>query len=101
MTNITYKNIIEKFKDIADRHKMVNSFNTGDIYDVNFDDENKAPVYPYVHLVPQPSQMNENELLLTFNMIVMDMVDNDFKNYYDIQSDTLQIAQDFLRQNIS
>ena len=52
MTNITYKNIVEKFKDIANRHKMVNSFNTGDIYDVNFDDENKSPIYPYVHLVP-------------------------------------------------
>lgn len=96
MTNITYKNIVEKFKDIANRHKMVNSFNTGDIYDVNFDDENKSPIYPYVHLVPQPSQMLENELLLTFNLIVMDMVDNEFKNYYDVQSDCIQIAQDII-----
>lgn len=96
MTNITYKNIIEQFKDITDRHKMVNSFNSGDIYDVNFDDEKKAPVYPYVHLVPQPSQLSENEMLFTFNLIIMDLVDGEFDNHYDIQSDTLQIGQDII-----
>lgn len=96
MTNTTYKNIIEKFKDICERHKMINSFNSGDIYDVNFDDENKAPIYPYVHLVPQPSTMNESELLLSFNMIIMDMVDVEFQNHHDIQSDCIQMGQDII-----
>mgnify|MGYP003634890911 FL=1 len=94
--NKTYKNIVEQFKDLATRHKMVNSFNSGDIYDVNFDDENKSPIYPYVHLVPQPSQMLENEMLFVFNLIVMDLVDTEFANYYDIQSDCIQIVQDII-----
>ena len=94
--NKTYKNIVEEFKSLATRHKMVYSFNSGDIYDVNFDDENKKPIYPYVHLVPQPSQMLENELLFTFNLIVMDLVDTEFANHYDIQSDTIRIAQDII-----
>tara|TARA_R110002153_G_scaffold1059_4_gene4975 strand:- start:2128 stop:2517 length:390 start_codon:yes stop_codon:yes gene_type:complete len=74
----------------------VNSYRVGDIYDVNFDDENKSPIYPYIHIIPQPSTLSRNELLLSFSLLSMDLVDEDEKIETEVLSDTLQILQDII-----
>jgi hypothetical protein len=96
----TYQNIIDRLSSICERHKFVNSYRVGDIYEVDFDSEDKSPVYPYVHIIPQASTISRNELLLSFSMLAMDLVDEDEKIETEVLSDTLQILQDIIGEFI-
>lgn len=92
----TYQNIIDRLSSICDRHKFINSYRVGDIYEVDFDSEDKSPIYPYVHIIPQPSTLSRNELLLSFSLLSMDLVDENEKIETEVLSDTLQILQDII-----
>lgn len=103
-----FKNIVEDFKLLQNRHKQLNSFGVGDIrqliyltQQVKDEDnvENHSPVYPLLYIVPQPAQRDAGFITYSFNVIVCD-IDNT-KNYdieVDLWSDTLQIAEDILAQ---
>jgi len=106
---LNYKNIIDDFQLLADKHKQINSFSSGDINQLIFwteridgkdNDENNAPIYPIMYCIPSDVTRGEQELVYGFNIIIADIMDT--KTSYDIQaelwSDTLQIAEDILAQ---
>ena len=106
---LNYKNIIDDFKELADKHKQINSFGTGDIRQLIYlttqklgadNTTNEAPMYPLMFVIPNPVVRGEQQIQYTFNVILADILDT--KSSYDIQtdlySDTLQILEDVLAQ---
>jgi len=106
---LNYKNIIDDFEKLAKNHKQINSFSTGDInqlvswtqqIDGKDNDNNSAPVYPIMYVIPSDVTRGEQEIVYGFNIIIADIMDT--KTSYDIQtelwSDTLQISEDVLAQ---
>ena len=92
MTQKTYIQIIDTWKQIATNHLQVKTFTTGDIFEV---DANEV-VFPQVHLITEQAQLSKHELTFNFKLISMDLVEPDESNEDDVLSDTLQYIQDFI-----
>jgi len=109
---VNFKILSNDLKEIANRHKMINSFGIGDLKQLNYhlqlntdDDlvkgENEgdvSPKYPLVFVIPQTSSRDRRTITYSFNIIVADILDSDYSNEIDVWSDTLQIAEDILAQ---
>ena len=105
---INYKNIIDDLSLLADKHKQINSFGTGDITQLIYlttqidgkDNTTHAePIYPLMYVLPQPVSRDEQFITYPVNIIIADVMNT--KNYdieTDLFSDTLQIAEDILAQ---
>ena len=68
MTQKTYIQIIDTWKQIATNHLQVKTFTTGDIFEV---DANEV-VFPQVHLITEQAQLSKHEL--TFNWILLNQM---------------------------
>jgi hypothetical protein len=97
----TYNNIVRIFQSFAKRHKQVNSFFVGR----NFDLENASAItYPVVQIYSTGARMPQNDegffgvVSLSFNVKIIDQISNDETNKNDIDSDSLQIAQDLVNE---
>jgi len=109
---VVYKTIIDDLTELCDNHKMINSFGVGDIrqlgyfLEMNTDDDlnkgentgNKSPKYPLVFAIPQPISRDRRTIQYGFNILVMDIINEDMTNEVQVHSDTLQIAEDILAQ---
>lgn len=106
---LNYKNIIDDFEKLAKNHKQINSFSTGDINQMIYwtqqidgkdNDDNNAPVYPIMYVIPSDVTRDEQFITYGFNILIADIMDT--KTSYDIQtdlwSDTLQMTEDVLAQ---
>lgn len=105
---ISYKNIIEDFKMIANNHKQINSFGTGDIENLIYlttqkdgkdNITNESPLYPLLYVIP--GQVNRDTGSMTYNLsvLVMDiMSSDDVLLETQLLSDTLQMIDDVLAQ---
>jgi len=105
---INYKKIIDDFSLLADKHKQINSFGTGDIRQLIYltqqidgtdNTTNAAPIYPLMYVIPSAVNRGEQQITYTFSVIVADIMNA--KNYdieTDLYSDTLQILEDILAQ---
>ena len=93
--NINYKQILTYFSSIAYHHEQINSFGFGDITQCTNDVETKQePNYTRMYIVPDKVTLNQNHIHYNFNVIIMDLVDDDMSNLEEVMSDTLEIAQD-------
>lgn len=109
---VNFKILSQDLKEIANRHKMINSFGIGDLKQLNYylqlntnddlekedNEDNKSPKYPLVFVVPQQSNRDRRTITYNFNVIVADILNQDYSNEIDVWSDTLQIAEDILAQ---
>jgi len=105
---INYKNIIDNFREVANKHKQINSFGTGTIQQLiyltsNIDGDknetNAAPIYPLMFVLPTTVNRDEQFITYGFSVVIADITNT--KNYdieTDLYSDTLQIAEDILAQ---
>lgn len=94
MTYIHYTDIVKDIKTFFDNHIAVNQFLNISEADFN---ANKN-VFPAVILVPQPSTFYRNQLNLSFNLVVCDILTESRDNTKDVYSDTLDIIRDFLAE---
>lgn len=69
---MTYKQIVEKIETIVLSHQSVNNFGYGMLSDI----KPKATDYPYVFLNPETHTRQQNTTTYSFNLIVMDLVNN-------------------------
>lgn len=93
MTNIvTQKQLVDRIRDLANSHKLVNEVRYGFLTDVeNLPDFNG----PVVYIIPQPvSVPREGIFRFSFNLICMDELLTDKSNFEDIISDTNGILMD-------
>lgn len=92
---VTYKQIIEDFEEIADKHLQINSFGFGDITQLTMNIETeKEPLYTRMYVIPTDTILNRNELTYNFQIIIADRLEDDYSNQRDIMSDTLEICKD-------
>ena len=93
---MNYKNVIDEIKFLVEKHYMINEFGYGDISDIKAKPQlnnNESADYPYLFLNPALHTRIGNVITYRFNMIIMDMADED---YLKIQSDCQLYADDII-----
>jgi hypothetical protein len=108
MNYTNFKKIIDDLKLIANKHKQINSFGIGSIENLIYltqekegleNEQNEAPIYPLMYVIPEPHTVNENFLQYSYTILIMDIMN--VKNYdtqVDLWSETFQMAQDVIAQ---
>jgi hypothetical protein len=92
----SYYQIIQDFKNFAIQHRQVNSFGYGDITQLTMDVSTKVePVYPKLYFVPQTTRFDQNHMHITWDVLIVDQLNDDYSNQLEVLSDTLEIAKDF------
>ncbi len=92
---MTYKEIVDRIKDVVDNHKMVVDFGYGNLSDIKANAEgNESADYPYAFLNPTNHTRTGQAITYRFNMILMDMVLDE--DYLKIQSEAQQYIDDIL-----
>jgi hypothetical protein len=95
MSNVTYKQILTYFSQIAFAHEQINSFGFGDITQLTNDIETKKePKYTRLYVVPQNVEFNQNHIHFNYAVMIYDKVEDDLSNLEEVMSDTLEIAMD-------
>lgn len=95
--NTTYKNVIDQFKLIADKHLAIKHFAVGQISDIEIPNDT-APkgIYPYVFLNPTTASIGQRSITYNFNLIVCDMAKDSEDLESRVHNTTIQILQDIL-----
>jgi len=87
----TYRQIIEIFRALATDHMQINEFG----YSISaWDLVEKDHKFPLLYLQPTDSTINNDQLLLNFYLVCMDLPRSDASDEMEIHSDTLQILND-------
>jgi len=87
---ITFKDVVNSFRDFASEHEQINDFGFGDISDINVGEH----LYPMIWLNPVNSDKNGVHTTLRFDMYVLDIIEQDKTNLLDVMNDTLIIGND-------
>ena len=101
---MTYKQIVDRIKEVVFAHKMLVDFGYGGLTDIKTRSENsdnkghdEDADYPYVFLNPTNHTRTGQAITYRFNMIVMEMAKND-SEVLEIQSNCQQYIDDILAQ---
>lgn len=100
-----FKKITDLLKNIANKHKQINSYSLGDLKQLGYYTEerlkennttdNLAAHYPLMYVVPATATSDGRQTIYTFNILVMDILNvKNFDVETDIWSDTLDICKD-------
>lgn len=90
----TLNQIKSVLETIATDHKQINSFGFGDIWEYTLT-EQTHPVM-WAELKGATADLDRKELLVTFSLWFMDLVNKDERNETEVLSDQLLIATDVL-----
>ena len=101
---MTYKEIINRFRQVTEDHLVLQDFGYGELSDLKTQSqlgpEEQGVDYPYLFLLPAPSNRTKGVMNYSFNMIVMDMArpeeGDTYDNYVTIQSQCQQYIDDVL-----
>jgi hypothetical protein len=97
---MTYKELVDSIKGTVDRHLILKDFGYGALTDIKTVDEGTRVDYPYAFLNPTQSTRTGQTITYRFNLIVMDVVQEDptsgFANYLKVQSECQQYVDDIL-----
>lgn len=92
---VNYKQILDDLKEIARAHEQINSYGFGSLDQLTLDIQTeKEPLYPRMYILPGTTVLAENELVYNFEIIISDIVENDYSNQRDVMNDTLEICKD-------
>lgn len=96
----TLRGFVKDLKKIYEKHQQIKDFGFGFIEDVTFKNEGDTTTqYPYLFVVPDISNVGQNQLSYSVKLIMMDRVVNyTDENLLDIMSDMNQILQDVISQ---
>ena len=91
---MTYKQIVDRVKQVVEDHKILVDFGYGSLSDIKTNSDDAQADYPYVFLNPTSHTRASQAVTYRFNMIVMDMVKED--DFLTIQSQAQQYVDDIL-----
>jgi len=95
VNKVTYYQIIDDLKGLAQAHEQINSFGFGDLTQMTMDIETKqSPIYTKLYIIPNDVSLDQNELTYNFQVIVADRLKDDYSNQRDVMNDTLEIMKD-------
>lgn len=93
---MTYKELVNSFKTIAEDHFIISDFGYGDITDIKNPGDGSNSDYPYMFLNPTNHTRTQRSVIYRFNLIMMEMVLDD--DYLNIQSICQQYIDDVLAE---
>ena len=101
---MTYKEIVDSVAQCVAQHQILRDFGYGAITDIKTvatDGASPQTVdYPYAFLNPTQGSRNGQAITYRWNLILMDVVqedpDNNYQNYLKVQSDCQQYIDDIL-----
>ena len=97
---MTYKELVDNIKATVDDHLILRDFGYGALTDIKTVDEGTRVDYPYAFLNPTQSTRTGQTVTYRFNLIVMDVAQEDptdgFANYLKVQSACQQYIDDIL-----
>ena len=97
---MTYKELVDNIKTVVDSHEILRDFGYGALTDIKTVDEGTRVNYPYAFLNPTQSTRTGQSVTYRFNLIVMDVAQEDptdgFSEYLKVQSDCQQYIDDIL-----
>ena len=97
---MTYKELVDNIKATVDGHLILRDFGYGALTDIKTVDEGTRVDYPYAFLNPTQSTRTGQTVTYRFNLIVMDVAQEDptdgFANYLKVQSACQQYIDDIL-----
>ena len=104
-TKYSINRLIKSLKSIAEKHRQINSFGIGSLYDVTFrkllyggmPDKNTTtsqPTYPLMWFNVVDSSIQGRASYISFQVILADLVTDGDKNDFEIYSDLQLVAQD-------
>jgi hypothetical protein len=98
---MTYKEIVDRFKDVTNQHYMLKGFGYGQLSDIKVLAQDGEANYPYLFLNPTTHKRSGVIMSYNFNMIVMDIAideDNEHGNFLAIQSKCQQYIDDVIAE---
>jgi len=93
---VTLIQILNELRDYVNTNHSLLSFGFGEINEIN-PKNNKEINYPLVWIVPGNSRINGNQMLLSFNMLVIDLGKQDKSNLETIMSKALLLGNDIIK----
>jgi hypothetical protein len=104
-TKYSINRLIRSLKSIAEKHRQINSFGIGSLYDVTFrkllyggmPDKStitSQPTYPLMWFNVVDSSIQGRAMYFSFQVILADLVTDGEKNDFEIYSDLQLVAQD-------
>jgi len=93
--NITYRQMVGTFSDIATNHLQIQSFNSGSLDDLDIE-KLDADKFPLLYITPQPAIVDAHTLTYSFDVVVADQIQEDMADINDAYSETLLILKDVI-----
>lgn len=93
---MTYNNTIQLFDNIATAHKQINTFGTGELWEVNgiIKPELKGFI---LWVAPVNTTITDQTTIRTFTVLVMNIVKKDKSDEQEVLSDSEQILIDIIK----
>ena len=93
--NITYRQMVNTFSQIATNHLQIQSINSGSLNDLDIE-KLDADKFPLLYITPQPAIVDAQTLTYTFDVVVADQIQEDMTDIDDTYSETLLIIKDVI-----
>jgi len=95
VNEVNYKQILKDLNLLSVAHEQINSFGFGDIEQLTNDIETKVePKYTRMYVLPGQVTLAQNELIYNFQIVISDILEDDYSNQEEVMSDTLEICND-------
>ena len=88
-----YNNTIDTLKQLGNNHYQIKTVTTGDIFEIDLE---KNTLYPLMHINPINAVAQNNQMTLSFQVFVMDIVFPDESNEQEVLSDCLSMCTDII-----
>jgi hypothetical protein len=104
-----FKKITDLLKNLAHYHMQIQGYGIGDINQLIYlteerlkvenTEENYAPFYPLMYVIPQGAKTDGRQTTYDFDIMIMDIMNTkNWDNEVDAWSDTLDILKDVIAQ---
>lgn len=95
---MTYKDVLDDLFDIISRHKMIQTVGYGPLSDLLVPKDGVETNYPYAFLQPTNHTIQKNAMTYRFNLIMMEMCNDNDEEIIAAQSNCHQYIKDILAE---
>jgi|TARA_R100000742_G_C4274926_1_gene95129 hypothetical protein len=93
--NITYKQMVDTFESIATNNKVIQSFNSGSLNDVDIE-KLDADKFPLMYITPNPVTVDAQTITYSFDVIIAELIQEDYTGLNDAYTETLLLMKDVI-----
>ena len=95
---LTFHKVLDKLQEYQEQNPALNSFGYGNLIDFGKNVSGQTVQYPFMFVVPQSVQYDENTTTYQLSIIIADRLNEDLDNEKDCVSDCSIIARNLLSQ---